>query len=345
MDKQITIFAKKMHLKHIFYLFLRMKYFFSFLKILNFIKLIFFYFISVVYKKEILLKHMPYFLSFESFAGCNLKCTECPMGNSQIKRESKQLSFPIFKKIIDETHSFLCCAMIYFQGEPFLNKNIFDMIYYAHKKKIYTIVSTNAQLIDEEVAMKIISSGLDKIIISIDGTDQQTYEKYRKGGSLQKAIDSIHYINKERKNNKHLFIEVQFIVFKHNEHQINEIKKLGINWGADKVSIKTAQIYDFNQKEELIPDDKKFSRYIKKGHTWQLKKKLHNRCFRIFGGAVIDADGNVLPCCYDKLATHIMGNASNESFKNIWLGKQFMNFRKQVFCNRKQFDICQNCNE
>lgn len=322
-----------------------MKYFFSLRKIFNFIKLLTFYFISLVYKKEIFFKHMPYFLSFESFAGCNLKCTECPMGNSKIKRGTKQLSTDIFKKIIDETHSFLYCAMIYFQGEPLLNKDIFEMIYYAHQKKIYTIISTNAQLIDEEVAKNIVFSGLDKIIISIDGTDQKTYEKYRKGGSLQKAIDSIHYINKERKKNRNLFIEVQFIVFKHNEHQINDIKKLGIKWGADKVSIKTAQIYDFNKKEELIPQNKKFSRYIKKGDTWQLKKKLHNRCFRIFGGAVIDADGNVLPCCYDKLATHIIGNVSEEPFKDIWFGKEFMNFRKQVFCNRKQVEICQNCNE
>ena len=288
---------------------------------------------------------MPYFLSFESFAGCNLMCPECPMGNSQIKRESRRLSMPFFKKVIDETYRSLYCCMIYFQGEPFLNQNIFEMIHYAYKKNIYTIISTNAQLINKEIAKKIIESGLNKIIISIDGTDQQTYEKYRKGGSLQKAIDSISYLNKERGKSKKLLIEVQFIVFSHNEHQIDEIKKLGIMWGADKVSIKTAQIYDFNKKENLIPNNKKYSRYVKDGENWRLKKKLHNRCLRIFGGAVIDADGNVLPCCYDKSSTHIMGNISNENFKNIWIGEKFEEFRKQVFKNRKQFEICQNCNE
>ena len=148
-----------------------------------------------------------------------------------------------------------------------------------------------------------------------------------------------------KKKSKTPLIEVQFIVFRHNEHQIKEIKKQGIEWGADVVSIKTAQIYNFNQKEELIPKNKKFSRYIKIENEWQLKKKQNNRCFRIFGGAVIAADGNVLPCCYDKSSTHTMGNVFNENFKNIWQGEQFTEFRKQVFYNRKQFEICKNCNE
>ena len=104
--------------------------------------------------------------------------------------------------------------------------------------------------------------------------------------------------------------------------------------------------YGFSlMKEELIPKNKKFSRYIKIENEWQLKKKQNNRCFRIFGGAVIAADGNVLPCCYDKSSTHTMGNVFNKNFKNIWQGEQFTEFRKQVFYNRKQFEICKNCNE
>ena len=70
----------------------------------------------------------------------------------------------------------------YFQGEPYINPKFLEMVSYASKKKIFTSTSTNAHYLDSETARKTVESGLDKLIISIDGTSQDTYEAYRIGG-------------------------------------------------------------------------------------------------------------------------------------------------------------------
>ena len=77
----------------------------------------------------------------------------------------------------------------YLQGEPYLNRAFLDMVKFAHENNIYTATSTNAHYLKPEMAEKTIESGLDRLIISIDGTTQETYESYRIGGKLEKVLE------------------------------------------------------------------------------------------------------------------------------------------------------------
>jgi radical SAM protein with 4Fe4S-binding SPASM domain len=238
-------------------------------------------------------------------------------------------------------------AIFYFQGEPLLNKNFENYISYAKLYNIYTITSTNGQLIDKNIAFNIIKSGLDRIIISIDGTTQEVYEKYRKGGSLLKSIEAIKFLKeaKTELKSKTPCIEAQFIVFRFNEHQIDEFKQLAPIWGADKISIKSAQIYSPNENSEIIPTINKYSRYHKINNEWKIKKDFSKACFRAWYGMVISADGNILPCCFDKQEKHAYGNINEDKVENIWKNKKANKFRKTLLNNRQSFDICCNCNE
>ncbi|HEV7231746.1 MAG TPA: SPASM domain-containing protein, partial [Bacteroidia bacterium] len=138
----------------------------------------------------------------------------------------------------------------------------------------------------------------------------------------------------------------QFLVVKPNEHQISDIYKLAEDLGVDEVRLKTAQIYDYEHGNPLIPDNSLYSRYEKRADgTWRLKNKLENHCWKLWQAPVITWDGLVVPCCFDKDAKHPMGDLQKVSFRTVWCGPAYQKFRSSVLRSRKEIDICKNCSE
>jgi radical SAM protein with 4Fe4S-binding SPASM domain len=254
-----------------------------------------------------------------------------------------------FTKTIDDIYQDILYLIFYFQGEPYLNKNFLEMVQYASSKKIYTATSTNAHYLTDTVARKTVESGLDRLIISIDGTTQDVYQQYRVGGNLNKVIEGAKNIVKWKKElkSKTPFVFFQFLVVKPNEHQIEEIKQLAKSIGVDEVRFKTAQVYDYeNDPNQLIPATEKYSRYKKnkKGETIP-KNKLANHCWKLWQANVITWDGLVVPCCFDKDAMHQLGDLKNQSFREVWQNDQYKQFRATLMTSRKNIDICSNCSE
>ncbi len=299
----------------------------------------------------------PISVSFEPTTSCNLRCPECPSGLRAFTRPTGMLQNNFFKETIDQLHRELFYLVFYFQGEPYLNPDFLEMATYASQKKIYTATSTNAHYLTDENARKTIESGLDRLIISIDGTTQSVYEKYRVGGNLNKVIEGAKNMVawKKKLKSKTPFIVFQFLVVKHNEHQIEEVKNLAKEIGVDDVWFKTAQVYDFeNDPNQLIPTIDKYSRYKKTnnarpddtvGRGYEFKGKLTNHCWRLWHDPVITWDGLVAPCCFDKDAQHQLGSLSQKSFKEIWNNGSYTKFRKTILQGRKNIDICSNCSE
>lgn len=292
---------------------------------------------------------LPISISFEPTTSCNLRCPECPSGLREFTRPTGMLEKSFFEKTIDDIYKELTYLIFYFQGEPYLNPNFLEMVQYASKKGIYTATSTNAHYLTDEKAKKTVESGLDRLIISIDGTTQDVYQQYRVGGKLDKVLEGAKNIIKWKKelNSKTPFVFFQFLVVKPNEHQIEDIKKLGKEIGVDQVRFKTAQVYDFEtDPNQLIPTIDKYSRYKKdKGGTMQSKSGLSNHCWRLWSGNVLTWDGLVVPCCFDKDATHQLGNLKTQSFKEVWYNDNYRQFRTELMTSRKNIDICANCSE
>src|SRR5678809_979020 len=169
-----------------------------------------------------------------------------------------------FSETIDQLSKDLLYLVFYFQGEPYLNPSFLNMVKYASGKKIYTATSTNAHYLNDANAQRTIESGLDRLIISIDGTTQEVYQQYRVGGQLDKVIEGAKNIIRWKKElkSKTPFVVFQFLVVKPNEHQIEDIKRLAKEVGVDQVRFKTAQVYDYeNDPHHLIPTIDKYSRY------------------------------------------------------------------------------------
>ncbi len=291
---------------------------------------------------------MPYTISIEPTTSCNLRCPECPSGLRQFSRATGKLSFSLYKDIIDQLKDHLFYLILYFQGEPFLNPLFFNFVKYAREQRIYTATSTNAHFLTDHLARKTVESGLDRLIVSLDGTDQLTYESYRVGGSYEKVVDGIRNLMRWKKElkSKTPFVILQFIVFRTNEHQVEDVKKLAAELGVDSLELKTAQVYNYEEGNDLIPLNEKYSRYKKSSSgNYIINNPMPDHCLRMWRGCVITWDGLVVPCCFDKDAQHRLGDLKKNSFREIWDSEQYSQFRHKVFTNRKEIDICRNCTE
>jgi radical SAM protein with 4Fe4S-binding SPASM domain len=289
---------------------------------------------------------LPISMSFEPTTSCNLRCPECPSGLRSFTRPTGMLDPELFRTVLDQLSATLSYLTFYFQGEPFLHPQFLDMVSYASRKGIYTATSTNAHYLKEEVAEATVASSLDKLIISIDGTTQETYQSYRVGGSLEKVKDGAERIIRWKKKLKSSTPHVifQFLVVKPNEHQITEVYDLAKRIGVDEVILKTAQIYDFQTGSDLIPTQERYARYQRKADgSYEIKNKLSNECWKMWNSCVITWDGKVVPCCFDKDAHHVMGDLTRESFYSIWHGEKYNAFRTTLLRSRNEIEICKNC--
>lgn len=306
---------------------------------------------SYHYSRVLGLSHimgMPICISIEPTTSCNLRCPECPSGLRSFTRPTGMLDKNLFSNVIDQLSKTLSYLTFYFQGEPYLHPQFLEMVKYASQKGIYTATSTNAHYLNDECARETVESGLDRLIISLDGTSQETYESYRIGGKLDKVIEGTkNIIAWKRKLKSHSpQVVFQFLVVKPNEHQIPQIYKLAKELGVDRVALKTAQIYDYANGSALIPTQDQYSRYHKNTNgVYSLKNKLLNQCWKMWHSCVITWDGKVVPCCFDKDAHFVLGDLTKNSFEQIWLGEKYQQFRNSLLRSRSEIEICKNCTE
>lgn len=319
----------------------------TFKRVLNLMLINLSYYVTRVTKRTIHWGN-PYSISIEPTTSCNLRCSECPSGLRQFSRNTGMLTLELFMNLVNQVKDHLIYMILYFQGEPYLNPQFFEFVKYARKFKIYTATSTNGHYLTDENAQKTIESGLNRLIISLDGIGQEEYSTYRSGGRYDKVVEGIknmvRWKNKLKSATPHII--VQFIVFRSNEHQLDKVKKLCKEWGVDKLQFKTAQINDYKNGNPLITTLDKYSRYRKlPDGTFEFKNPLPNRCYRMWSSCVITWDGLAVPCCFDKDADYRMGDLKELPFRKIWKGKMYADFRTRVFTRRKEIDICQNCTE
>jgi len=310
----------------------------------NIVQLVGSYYLSKVSGKPI---HygMPTSISLEPTTSCNLRCPECPSGLRNFTRPTGMLTQETYQKVIDELAPSLSYLIFYFQGEPYLNPKFLEQVKYASQKRIYTATSTNAHYLDDKQAKATIESGLDRLIISIDGTSQETYEQYRIGGKLEKVIEGTRNVIKWKKELKSTTPHVifQYLVVKPNEHQLEEVKTLAKDLGVDEVAFKTAQIYDYENGSELIPTIEQYSRYKQLPNgKWKIKNKLINHCWKMWHSCVITWDGKVVPCCFDKDAHYQLGAMEDQS---VWRGEAYQKFRASLIKSRSEIEMCKNCSE
>lgn len=297
-------------------------------------------------------RHLPCFASVEPAHCCQLRCPDCALGAGQTT-SGGLMSLDTFRRILPKLSPYIHTLQFYFQGEPLLNPDLPAMIALAHEQHLYTIVSTNAQALTPRLAKQLAEAGLNRIIVSIDGFSQESYEQYRVGGSLHKAMAGLQYLRDAQRGHQP-WIELQVLRLRSNEHEWSYVRHHYRAMGANQLTFKTAQFIDFEHGNPLMPSNPRYSRYEKldTGH-YQLKPKHPTPllpssstpllpCRRLWTGCVITTTGDVLPCCYDKGAQYAFGNLLQEDLATIFHSPRAHAFRQAVLSSRS-FPICHNC--
>lgn len=319
----------------------------SVVRVVNVIGLLLGYYLSRILRKSIHIG-LPFHVSMEPTTACNLGCPECPSGLKKFSRPTGKMAIDRHKEWLQELSKTVFYVTYYFQGEPFLNPNFLELIKEAKHQRMFTATSTNAHFIDQKNAEKIVESGLDQLIISVDGVSQEVYEQYRVHGNINKVwIATAALVEAKRKlKSKTPLLIFQCLAVKPNEHEISSVFEKAKELGVDEVRIKSAQLYDYKFGNQLMPENESYSRYIKtRNGEYKLKNPGGNHCWRMWSGSVITWDGQIVPCCFDKDASHAMGELTKETFQQVWNNPRYKRFRNAVLSNRQAIDICQNCSE
>ena len=293
---------------------------------------------------------MPVNITIEPCSVCNLRCPGCETGKNILNREKGMLSLENFKKIIDRIKPFANSIYLYYMGEPFVNKDIYEMIAYAKKHRIFVTTCTNGSFID---AIRLVDSGLDEISFQIGGLTQETHEVYRRGSVLTEIEKNIRALSEEKKRRgaSHPRILIGYILMKHNEHEIarkgeDMLALKARQWGADGFTVISPAFRSVKEALEELPSDKKYWLYdeetLKNGRLVSVSYK-HNDCSWIWYSTVININGDIVPCCRDVYLGYKMGNIFEKPLEDIWNNEKYRSFRRKIMTSKKDITMCDVC--
>lgn len=302
------------------------------------------------------LPYKPYVLGVDTGNICNLHCPLCPTGLDSKTVKRGMLKFETFKKIVDKIGTQLKELNLFNWGEPFLNKDLVKIIDYARRnnKHIRITTSTNLNYLTDELAEDIVKSGLDELLVSFDAATAQTYAHYRKGGDFNLLVDNLRKLmeTKKRFPESRLKITLNYLVFKHNEHEMEKAKELAQSLGLDikfgkmrtemETEITQPIENSIEKYKEWIPTNKEYSAY-----DTEHKKRVKEikTCKKPWREVELNWDGTITPCCYIyDIEKYGFGNINDNSFMEIWNNKFYIAARKGILGKKTKIaTICNIC--
>ena len=283
--------------------------------------------------KKNVLSSMPYCAKLEPTNICNLDCTFCY--RKEVKYGFGSTKFEDFKKTFDQLRDYLCISVLHHLGEPLLHKDICKIINYVHKNRVATYVSTNLNYLTDELAEELVKSGLDVLSVSIDGITQESYSEYRRQGELNLLIKNLKKLIavKRRLKSSTPYIDFQFIIFKYNENQIEDVRRIAKQLGVDSLKLRPGIIDD----PAWLPENKNL-----RSKLYVNRRKKKKACWWLWRTTHVTWNGNVIPCCR-VICDKPYGNVRQQKFIEIWNNKDFVESRKVFTNNGKRPTQCTSC--
>ena len=297
---------------------------------------------------------MPKKLALDPTNHCDLKCPLCPTGFGDKTVDRGLMKLEQFKPVIDRLGNWLQSVDLYSWGEPILNKSFVEMVRHsAREHGIRTITSAHLNNLTNEQVEGLVTSGLDKLIVSVDGATQEVYKIYRVGGDIEKVFNNMkRLVEAGKRHNSNLRVVWNFLVMKQNEHQMEMARKR-----AEEIGVEiTFSVMRTNLKDDIL---KKVEDNIQKDAQWipenpdynpyDLDKKTRKNpikfCKRPWMETFINWNGDVFPCgCVVTEKKYAMGNVFEQSFEEVWNGERYVAARKELLDQPNDMEtICHIC--
>lgn len=255
---------------------------------------------EVAYRRRTVdVRSAPYILLLEPLYYCNL---ECPLCDRQVfaearKNDAGKLSLELYDRLLAEIGDYLFQCQIFGQGEATMNWRLTrEIIERTHRRRIYTLLSTNCTLITPEMAEEIVECGLDYLVCAVDGVSQESYAAYRVGGRVDDALAGMRFvIEAKRRQNSRIEIEWQFLVHRRNVHEIAEARKLADELG---VSLRLAPLRGMEWDKELE------EHWLPSGGAWEGRRYTAGEpiydfpCYFLWRSLVLNSNGKAAHCLF-----------------------------------------------
>jgi len=287
---------------------------------------------------------IPVRMCIELTNRCNLNCPFCLVGqqnskeftaHDELERDMGGMNIDLCKKIIVDAKKFGIKEInLTFQGEPLMYKRkwFLELVKLCKNMELKSIVYTNGLLLDKDYSRSIIKAGMEELRFSVDGITQEVYELNRVGGEFKTVFENMKDIVKiSKEENSEIRLIWQLIALKNNEDQIDEARKM-----ANEIGIHFEVKTFAESVPESAPKNIKYRRKLKP-----------LPCTDIYDQVLVYWNGDVVACCYDLEGDQIMGNLGKNTIEEIWNGKKFEKFRKNlkdsIFSHKLQPEFCKGC--
>lgn len=304
--------------------------------------------------RRIEVRGRPYILFLDPCNFCNLRCPLCPTGMDDLGRKQTMMSIECFKRYLDPHLPYLFEVNVHNWGESLLNPDIFRMIAYAQSNNVGTNMSSNLVIAQEHHIDGLLEAGLEHLTVSLDGTDQASYEKYRVRGKFDTVVENMSSLIRKRnaRGLKTPFVEWQYIVMKHNEDNVEEAERLAASLGVDRIRFIPVGLPFETRNRRILADEwfpTKFEGRDKGADTPQTFGQADRPapCYYLYRSMVVNADGGVSPCCivykdrrdFDHMEAHetidipaIWNNEKYRSARALYTDKDWEG-RKKTICD------------
>jgi MoaA/NifB/PqqE/SkfB family radical SAM enzyme len=295
----------------------------------------------------------PYYYTIDVCNVCNLRCPLCATGLGTLARRQGMLSLEQYKGLFDKIKDYAIMVSLYNHGEPLLNPELFSMIEHTHRHRVGTRISSNFNWPQPIEINDFVRSGLDYVTVSLDGVTQESYEQYRVRGDVAEVFDNMKRLLAAKKalKSKTPYVEWQFIVFKHNEHEVDEAKRLAADLGVDRLrftspGVPPENMHDLELQEKWMPRNPLYwSRNPK--HVEQRGYVFDQACFYLYRTMYIYPGGGVTPCCFAHAERQDFGNLYKNEPAEIWNNQAYrsarMLFSRSAPTEERIETVCDSC--
>ncbi len=261
-------------------------------------------------------RSFPYIAIIDITNTCNLRCPFCPTGDRRNSGRTKtMIDTSKVRQFIDEIGEYIISANLFNWGEPLLHPHLASIVRMVHDASIFTVISSNLNTNNRNLLNDICDAGLDYLTVSLSGASQEAYEQYHRKGNPDLVFENIRHIigYRRKKRRKKPIIELKYLVFKHNRHEVETARQRAKEIGVDIFRA----VRGGGEDEARVEEGQALERNVRT-----------NFCHQLWHVALINADAGISPCCFLFFKEDDFAEYTQNSLLDIRQSKRFVTARK-----------------